>query len=225
MSPAGSPERLTQARFIDTFEQFNGVHPGFRRNHAKGICVAGSFESNGQGVRCPRPPCSRPAACPSSAVSRLPAAILSGRPNGRARLGPELPPARRAGMADGDDRHSRLPGQRPQGLLRHARDAPTPTPASRPGGDGGVPRRPSGIPPAIQVIMGTLPSGFANASYNGLNAFRFVDASGTATPVRWSMPPASRARRSRPPRRRRPTRTPVRRPLARGAPSRCNGIS
>ena len=31
-----SPGRLTPGRFVDAFEQVNGVHPGFRRNHAKG---------------------------------------------------------------------------------------------------------------------------------------------------------------------------------------------
>jgi catalase len=40
-----SPHRLTPARFIDTFEKVNGIHPGFRRNHAKGVCVTGFFES------------------------------------------------------------------------------------------------------------------------------------------------------------------------------------
>jgi len=33
-------------------------------------------------------------------------------------------------------------------------------------------------------------SGFANATYNSLDAFRFIDAGGRATPVRWSMVPA-----------------------------------
>jgi catalase len=46
-----SPQRLTPARFIDTFEAVNGRHPGFRRNHAKGVCVTGFFESNGNAVR------------------------------------------------------------------------------------------------------------------------------------------------------------------------------
>src|SRR5260370_42519668 len=46
-----SPHRLTPARFIDTFEKVNGIHPGFRRNHAKGVCVTGFFESNGNGAR------------------------------------------------------------------------------------------------------------------------------------------------------------------------------
>src|SRR5215468_7135456 len=46
-----SPDALTPARFIDRFEQLNGVHSGFRRNHAKGLAVSGFFDSNGNGVR------------------------------------------------------------------------------------------------------------------------------------------------------------------------------
>ena len=46
-----TPGDLTPARFVDAFEQANGVHAGFRRNHAKGLGVSGFFESNGNGVR------------------------------------------------------------------------------------------------------------------------------------------------------------------------------
>src|ERR1700704_3190509 len=46
-----TPNDLTPARFTDGFEEVNGVHPGFRRNHAKGVSVSGFFESNGKGVR------------------------------------------------------------------------------------------------------------------------------------------------------------------------------
>src|SRR5215470_1766884 len=46
-----TPNQLTPARFTDGFEQVNGVHPGFRRNHSKGVGVSGFFESNGNGVR------------------------------------------------------------------------------------------------------------------------------------------------------------------------------
>src|SRR5216684_4401703 len=46
-----TPNELTPARFVDGFEQVNGVHPGFRRNHAKGVGVSGFFESNGNGAR------------------------------------------------------------------------------------------------------------------------------------------------------------------------------
>jgi len=31
-----TPNALTPARFTDGFEEVYGVHPGFRRNHAKG---------------------------------------------------------------------------------------------------------------------------------------------------------------------------------------------
>jgi catalase len=33
-------------------------------------------------------------------------------------------------------------------------------------------------------------SGFDNSAYHSLNAFRFIDATGTSTPVRWTMAPA-----------------------------------
>src|ERR1700747_352434 len=46
-----TPNAVTPARFTNGFEEVNGVHPGFRRNHAKGIGVSGFFESNGNGVR------------------------------------------------------------------------------------------------------------------------------------------------------------------------------
>src|SRR6266446_9333608 len=46
-----TPNALTPARFTNGFEEVNGVHPGFRRNHAKGVGVSGFFESNGNGAR------------------------------------------------------------------------------------------------------------------------------------------------------------------------------
>src|SRR6201993_3454199 len=46
-----SPYELTPARFVNGFEKVCGIHSGFRRNHAKGVCVTGSFDSNGQGAR------------------------------------------------------------------------------------------------------------------------------------------------------------------------------
>ncbi|PYR16593.1 MAG: catalase, partial [Acidobacteria bacterium] len=46
-----TPNNLTPARFADAFERVDGVHAGFRRNHAKGVGISGFFESNGNGVR------------------------------------------------------------------------------------------------------------------------------------------------------------------------------
>src|SRR6202035_4886524 len=43
-----SPVRLTQDRMMAAFQDANGIHAGFRRNHEKGVCVTGWFESSGQ---------------------------------------------------------------------------------------------------------------------------------------------------------------------------------
>lgn len=46
-----TPDRLTQERFTNAIEISNGqIHQGFRRAHAKGMCVSGYFEGNGEGV-------------------------------------------------------------------------------------------------------------------------------------------------------------------------------
>ncbi|MGE7136975.1 catalase family peroxidase [Luteibacter sp. NPDC031894] len=42
-----APHRLTPERLVDTLQANGGEHPGYRRNHAKGICVVGRFASNG----------------------------------------------------------------------------------------------------------------------------------------------------------------------------------
>ena len=49
-----TPGELTPPRFVDGMEQVSGVHPGYRRNHAKGVCASGYFESNGNGTHLSR---------------------------------------------------------------------------------------------------------------------------------------------------------------------------
>lgn len=44
---ANEPANVTAQQFVD-LQQGNMVYPGFRRAHAKGICVSGEFRSNGQ---------------------------------------------------------------------------------------------------------------------------------------------------------------------------------
>ena len=43
------PPRLTPRAFLDGFNKAFGRHPGYRTNHAKGVSVAGWFDSNGSG--------------------------------------------------------------------------------------------------------------------------------------------------------------------------------
>src|SRR5262249_102624 len=59
-----TPRDLTPARFTDAFQSVNGVHPGFRRNHAKGLGVSGFFESNGNAVRLSKAAVFRPGRVP-----------------------------------------------------------------------------------------------------------------------------------------------------------------
>jgi catalase len=45
-----SPTRLTPAKIVDSLAPPGGPSLGHRRNHAKGICFTGVFQSNGNGV-------------------------------------------------------------------------------------------------------------------------------------------------------------------------------
>src|ERR1700742_3565371 len=40
---------LVRRTIMDGFRRVYGPHPGFRRNHAKGVAVTGTFDSNGNG--------------------------------------------------------------------------------------------------------------------------------------------------------------------------------
>jgi catalase len=187
-----SPGRLTQARLIDAFEEANGVWPGFRRNHAKGVCIAGHLDSNGQGVRLSRAAVFRPGQVP--VIGRL--SLAGGQP-----YIPDGPAAVRAmGLAfrpsDGEEWRVAMIDiavfivKDPEGfyeqLLASRPDPATgkPDPAKM---KDFVARHPE-TARALQIVQANpFSSGFANASYNGLNAFRFHSAAGAATPVRWSM--------------------------------------
>lgn len=46
-APLAAADIPTAAAVIDQFEANGGVHPGLRRNHAKGVCATGYFEGSG----------------------------------------------------------------------------------------------------------------------------------------------------------------------------------
>jgi catalase len=187
-----SPGRLTQARMIDGFEEVNGVWPGFRRNHAKGVCMAGHFDGNGQGVRLSNAAVFRPGQLP--VIGRL--SLAGGQP-----YMADGPAAVRAmGLAfrppDGEEWRVAMIDipvfivKDPEGfyeqLLASRPDPRTgkPDPAKM---KDFVAHHPETARALDIVKANPFSSGFANASYNGLNAFRFVNAAGGSTPVRWSM--------------------------------------
>src|SRR5260370_23685321 len=189
-----TPRTLSPASMIDTFEQVNGRHPGFRRNHAKGVCVTGYFESNGHGVALSKASGFLPGRVPiigrfafsggQPYVSDAPQtvrslAILFKLPNGEEwRTGMNNIPVFAVNTAQGF--HDQV--------LASALDPATgkPDPAAM----NAFLAKPPESARAMRLIRShPVSSGFANSTYNSLNAFRFISVQGAVGPVRLSMAP------------------------------------
>ena len=187
-----SPARLSQARFVDRFELVNGIHAGFRRNHAKGVCVSGNFESNGQGSRRSKAAVFQPGRVPI--VGRF--SLAGGHPHIADDFKAVLAMALSFRPANGEEWRTGMIDipvftvKDPEGLYEEML-ASLPDPAT--GKPDPVKMAAFGAAhpefgPAVQLIMSSpRASGFANATFNGIVAFRFINADGVATNVRWSM--------------------------------------
>ena len=189
-----SPHALTPARFIDTFEAINGVHPSFRRNHAKGVCVSGTFESNGQGARLSKAVVFQPGRIP--VVGRF--ALAGGMPYAPDAVSTVRSMALRFSLPNGEEWRTGMnntpvfavntPAAFRDQLLAMRPDPTTgkPDPAHV---RAFLERHPESARAMATVKAQPIASGFANGAYNSLNAFVFVSSSGQRTPVRWSMVP------------------------------------
>jgi len=185
-----SPQRLTPDKVVDAFTPPTGAPLGHRRNHAKGICFTGRFESNGGG----------------SALSRAQVFTRGQYPAlGRFNLGtadPNAPDAtvRVRGMGL---RISTPDGQEWRTAMVDPPFFPVSTPqafyelllasASK---DASAMRTFSGAHPEIAAFGAWAKSApwtgsYAENRFNGLNAFIFVDNSGAEHAVRWSLLPAA----------------------------------
>src|SRR5205814_7978397 len=170
----------------------NGVWPGFRRNHAKGVCIAGSFDSNGEGVRLSKAAVFQPGRVP--VIGRF--SLAGGQPyvaDGPAAvraMGLSFRPPNdeewRTAMIDVPVFGVRAPEGLYEQLLAAKPEPATGKPDPTKMKDFLAHHPETGR--ALQIVQAKpFSSGFANASYNSLDAFLFVDAAGAATPVRWSM--------------------------------------
>ena len=189
-----STDELTPGQFADRFEELNGIHPGFRRNHAKGLGVSGFFESNGDGVRLSRAAIFEPGR--ARVIGRF---SLDGgrpyqpdRPDTRRGLGLEFSPPNgdpwRTAMIDFPLFPVRTPEIFYERLL-----AFNPDPATGKPGPAKVKAFEERHPESVEVLKviaaRPLSSGFGNTTFYGLNTFLFMNAAGKTTPVRWILEP------------------------------------
>jgi catalase len=189
-----SPHALTPARFIDTFEEVNGAHPGFRRNHAKGIAVHGYFEANGQGSHLSKAVVFRPGRV--AVVGRF--ALAGGMPYAADAVGNVLSMALSFSLPDGEEWRTGM-NALPVFAVSTAQAFHDQLIAMRPDPGTGKPD-----PVRVKAFLARYPetaraiqtikaqphaSGFDDSTFNSLNAFELVDEEGRSTPVRWSMVP------------------------------------
>jgi catalase len=189
-----TPHALTPAAMINTFERLNGVHPGFRRNHAKGVCVTGYFDSNGRGQALSKAQVFRAGRVPI--VGRF--ALAGGQP-----FAADTPQTVRSlailfKQADGEEWRTAMvnipvfvvntPQEFHDFLVVTSPDPQTGKVDSAAVGAflGKHPETAA----ALKVIGGhPFSSGFGDSPYYALNAFRFVNAGGERTAVRWWVKP------------------------------------
>lgn len=185
-----SPKKLTPARFVDEFERAGGIHSGFRRNHAKGVCVRGFFDSNGQGTRLSKAAVFRSGRVPVIGRFSIPGGnpFAADSPDTVHGLGLlfKLPDGEewRTAMIDLPVFPFNTPRAFYDNLAASAPDPQTHKPDPQKLA-AFVASHPEFLE-AIRIIKShEPPSGFDNSPYFGLNAFLLTDASGKATPVRW----------------------------------------
>ncbi|WP_295479474.1 catalase family peroxidase [uncultured Pseudomonas sp.] len=190
------PQRLTPAKIINTLEANGGVHPGYRRNHAKGLCVIGHFESNGAAAELSRAALFAPGRVP--VVGRL--AIPGGNPAASDGAAPIRSLALRFQPAEGQEWRTAMNAM-PVFVVRDVVSFYELQKATAPQPDTGKPDPEKAAAffkahPETQAFRdwaksSTPSSSYANGAYYSLNAFYLVDGKGQQHPVRWSVQPVA----------------------------------
>jgi catalase len=185
-----SPQRLTPEKMVEALAPPNGPALGHRRNHAKGICFTGMFESNGAG----------------SSLSRAQVFARGQYPAlGRFNLGTPDPDAADAtvrvrGMGlrisapDGEEWRAAMinapvfPASTPQAFHELLLAAGSKDPNAM--------KAFAAANPQIAGFgawdkNGPWTGSYAEERFNSLNAFLFVDSAGATRAVRWSLLPAA----------------------------------
>ena len=192
------PARLTPGVFLDGFAKVFGRHPGFRKNHAKGVAVTGFFDSNGNGGALSTASVFAPGRTP--VVGRF--SLAGGNPQ----AADASSTARGLGLVFGFPGEEQwrmatlnlpvFPDNSPQGFYDRLIASAAVPGTGKP--DPAVMARFLAAHPetarAMSIVKQHPPTpGFGDSVYSGLNAFYFVNGSGARTPVRWSLTPMQQA--------------------------------
>jgi len=189
-----SPDRLSPPYVVDSLQIHDGLHPGFRRAHAKGLCIEGTFHANGNGGALSKAGVFAPGDVP--VIGRL--STGGGQPyapDGRLvfhAIALSLTQANgeqwRMAMDDTPIFFVATPQAFRDFQLATAPDPETGKPDPVRTADFLVHH------PETRAFMewmrdAPLPSSFANGTYYSINAFRFTNAAGETRLVRWSLVP------------------------------------
>ncbi|MFK3705455.1 catalase family peroxidase [Klebsiella sp. NPDC088457] len=189
-----TPHRFTSDKLVTVLQQSGGEHPGFRRNHAKGVCVVGRFISNGHASSLSRAALFAPGETP--VTGRF--AIAGGNPDAPDYAVPVRSMALEFRQQNGEQWRTGMNAMPlfPVSTVEEFYELQTvtlPDPAT------GKPN-----PEKLKTFVGAHPqlqrylawakqyvpsSSWASDRYNSLNAFRFIDKTGAEHLVRWSMVP------------------------------------
>lgn len=192
--PAHAQDQPTPEEVVNALEGAYGVHPGRRRNHAKGTCALGSFVGKAEAADYSRSALF--AGVPIPVVARF--SLAGGNPE--------------ASDAERSPRGMALEFQLPNGALQHMTMIDSPTffaalprtfldkmLALRPDPATGQPD-----PKALEAFAAshpdsrgqaeffadhTPPVSYANDTFFGIHTFRFVDRDGEVTLVKWRFVP------------------------------------
>jgi catalase len=188
-----TPNRLSSARFVDRLEaSAGGAHPGFRRAHAKGICIAGTFKASPEARSW-----SKAAVFDGNAIpvtGRLAEATpdpLAGDATQEVRsMALRMQPGAGEEWRTGMNNTPGLAVSTPEAFYKQV-VAATPDPAT------GKPdpakmqafldRHPETVAYRARASAKPLAASFVNDSYNGINGFIFVGPDGQRRLVRWMM--------------------------------------
>jgi catalase len=188
------PLRLGSRQLINTIEASSGVYPGFRRAHAKGLCVSGYFAGNGQASAFSQAalfapgrvavtgrlsiPGGNPYAADTSVAVRSMALLLQQDDGQQWRMAMNTPPVLAVATPEGF--YAQVQSMRPDPATGK------PDPARMQAFFAAHPES-SAFRQWAQSVKPS--SSFANSRFHSINAFYLVNAAGSRQAVRWAWQP------------------------------------